>query len=217
MTEIDNINETYEFPAGYKIRWGGMAEMQNEMMADMAFAFIMAILLTYMLLAAILESFWQPMIILITVPLAMIGSVLAMYITNTEVGMSAMLGVIMLIGIVVNNAILILDLTNQLVREGGMSPKDALIKAGSTKFKAILMSTIAIILGMMPMAIGMGESMVEMRQPMGVIAIGGLIASTILTIFVVPAFYYIITSISNGIKRIFTKKEIEPEIEVIAE
>jgi HAE1 family hydrophobic/amphiphilic exporter-1 len=217
MGEINKINDSYEFPAGYQITWGGMAEMQNEMMADMMFAFIMAILLTYMLLAAILESFWQPLIILITVPLAMIGSVLAMYITNLEVGMSAMLGVIMLIGIVVNNAILILDLANQLVREGGLSAKEALIQAGPTKFKAILMSTIAIILGMLPMALGMGESMAEMRQPMGVISIGGLVASTVLTIFVVPAFYYIITSMSNGIKRIFTKKEPDPEPELISE
>ncbi len=217
MTAMDKVNENYNFPEGYSVRWAGMAEMQNEMMADMTFAFMMAILLTYMLLAAILESFWQPLIILITVPLAMIGSITAMYITNTEVGMSAMLGVIMLIGIVVNNAILILDLTNQLVREDGMSAKESLIQAGPIKFKAILMSTIAIILGMFPMALGLGEAMAEMRQPMGVISIGGLVASTLLTLFVVPAFYYIIASIGDGIKRIFTKNPSKSESELISE
>jgi HAE1 family hydrophobic/amphiphilic exporter-1 len=207
MNEMTKINEAYDFPAGYKIAFGGMAQMQGEMMADMMFAFVLAILLTYMLLAAVLESFVQPFIILLTVPLALIGSILAMYITNLEIGMSAMLGVIMLIGIVVNNAILIMDMTNQLIREGGMKPKDALIKAAPTKLKAILMSTIAIILGMLPMALGMGESMSEMRQPMGVIAIGGLVASTTLTLFVVPAFYYLNTSIGTFVKNLFKKPE----------
>lgn len=208
MNQMTEINSAYNFPPGYKIEWGGMAQMQEEMMADMMFAFILAIVLTYMLLAAILESFIQPFIILLTVPLALIGSVLAMYITNLEMGMSAMLGVIMLIGIVVNNAILIMDLTNQYIRDGGMKPKDALLKASPIKLKAILMSTIAIILGMLPMGLGMGESMAEMRQPMGVIAIGGLVASSMLTLFVVPAFYYFNTEIGRLVKGIFKRKEV---------
>jgi len=205
MPQIDEVNNNYEFPAGYGIKWGGMAEMQQDMMTDMSFAFILAILLTYMLLAAILESFWQPLIILLTVPLALIGSVIAMYITDTEIGMSAMLGIIMLIGIVVNNAILILDLANQYIRSDNMSTKEGLVKAATTKLKTILMSSIAIILGMLPMAVGMGESMVEMRKPMGVIAIGGLVASTVLALFVIPAFYYLIKSMGDKIKGLFVK------------
>jgi len=101
------------------------------------------------------------------------------------------MAIIMLIGIVVNNAILMLDYTNQLVREQGIAVKEALIEACPTKLKPIVMSTLAIILGMLPLAIGFGSSGVEMRQPLGVVSIGGLMVSTVLTLFVVPAFYYI--------------------------
>jgi HAE1 family hydrophobic/amphiphilic exporter-1 len=97
----------------------------------------------------------------------------------------------MLIGIVVNNAILMLDYTNQLVRDEGMGIKDALVKACPTKLKPILMSTIAIILGMLPMALGIGDAGKEMRIPLGVVSIGGLIVSTFLTLFVIPSFYYV--------------------------
>jgi HAE1 family hydrophobic/amphiphilic exporter-1 len=101
------------------------------------------------------------------------------------------MAIIMLIGIVVNNAILILDYTNQLRREQGMLPKDALLEACPTKLKPQIMATVAIILGMLPLALGIGAAGKEMRIPMGIVAIGGLIASTILTLFVIPAFYYL--------------------------
>jgi HAE1 family hydrophobic/amphiphilic exporter-1 len=101
------------------------------------------------------------------------------------------MGVIMLIGIVVNNAILMLDYTNQLRRDEGMLPKDALINACPVKLKPVLMSTLALILGMLPMALGIGDAGSEMRTPLGIVSAAGLIASTILTLFVVPAFYYI--------------------------
>src|SRR5690606_29819038 len=97
----------------------------------------------------------------------------------------------MLIGIVVNNAILMLDFTNQLRREEGMSPKDALIAACPVKLKPVLMSTLALILGMLPMAMGIGDAGAEMRTPLGIVIIGGLVASTVLTLFVIRAFYYI--------------------------
>jgi HAE1 family hydrophobic/amphiphilic exporter-1 len=101
------------------------------------------------------------------------------------------MGIIMLVGIVVNNAILILDYTNQLRREAHKSPKDALMQACPTKLKPIIMSTVALILGMLPMAIGIGDAGVEMRQALGIVSIGGLIVSTSLTLFVIPSFYYL--------------------------
>ncbi len=147
------MNDT-KLPEGYQFKWAGTTEMQEEMGKDLAFAGLLAILLTYMLLAAILESFWQPVVILLTLPLAFIGVFILMYYTDTNIGLTALMGMIMLIGIVVNNAILILDYVNQLIREEGYSAKDALLKASPVKLKAILMSTIAIILGMLPMAMG---------------------------------------------------------------
>lgn len=189
--EIEKRMADIEFPAGYRFKWSGTAEMMKEMISDMSFAFLLAILLTYMLLAAILESFIQPVFILLTVPLAIIGVLASLYYTGISFAITSLMAIIMLIGIVVNNAILMLDYTNQLVREQNMSVKDALIEACPQKLKPIIMSTLAIILGMLPLAIGIGSSGVEMRQPLGVVSIGGLLVSTVLTLFVVPAFYYI--------------------------
>ncbi len=189
--EIEKRLEEIQFPAGYKIKWAGMAEMMKEMISDMSFAFILAMLLTYLLLAAILESFIQPIFILLTVPLAIIGVLASLYYTHISFAITSMMAIIMLIGIVVNNAILMLDYTNQLVRERGMDVKSALVEACPTKLKPIIMSSIAIILGMLPLAIGIGSAGVEMRQPLGVVSIGGLLVSTVLSLFVIPAFYYI--------------------------
>ncbi len=190
-SEIEKRIEAMDLPSGYKFSWGGNVKMMNEMITDMLFAFLLAIVLTYMLLAAILESFLQPFFILLTIPLALIGVFASLYHTGISFAITSLMAIIMLIGIVVNNAILMLDYTNQLVRDEGMGIKDALVQACPTKLKPILMSTIAIILGMLPMALGIGDAGKEMRIPLGVVSIGGLIVSTVLTLFVIPAFYYI--------------------------
>jgi HAE1 family hydrophobic/amphiphilic exporter-1 len=187
--EIEKRFEEFNLPSGYSFSWGGNVKMMNDMIQDMIFAFFLAVLLTYMLLSAILESFWQPVIIMITVVLGLIGVILALYITNTAFSITSLMSIIMLIGIVVNNAILILDYTNQLRREQGYLPKDALMEACPIKLKPQLMASIAIVLGMLPLALGIGDAGKEMRMPLGIVAIGGLIVSTILTLFVVPAIY----------------------------
>lgn len=175
-----------ELPAGYKINWAGEAEMIQETSIDMLRTFIIAILLTYMLLAAILENLIQPLIILGTVPLALIGVFLALYFTGKTMNTISMMAIVMLLGIVVNNAILMLDYTNILKRQG-KDTRTALIEACPTKLKPILMATIAIILGMLPMALGIGASGSEIRQPMGIVAIGGLIVSSLLALIVIPS------------------------------
>ncbi len=190
-SEIEKRLQTVSFPPGYSVKWGGDVEMMNEMIKDMVFAFFLAILLTYMLLSAILESFWQPVLIMLTVLLGMIGVILSLYITGISFSVTSLMAIIMLIGIVVNNAILLLDYANQLRREQGYTAKDALLEAGPVKLKPQLMASVAIVLGMLPLALGIGDAGKEMRIPLGVVAIGGLIASTILTLFVIPAFYYI--------------------------
>ena len=198
--EIDKRLAEIELPSGYQFKWGGNVKMMNEMIADMFFAFFLAVLLTYMLLAAILESFWQPVLIMLTVMLALIGVIASLFITGIAFGITSLMAIIMLIGIVVNNAILILDYTNQLRREEGKMPKEALIEACPTKLKPIIMSTTAIILGMLPLALGIGDAGAEMRVPLGVVAIGGLAISTILTLIVIPAFYYITSKEKSLVK-----------------
>jgi HAE1 family hydrophobic/amphiphilic exporter-1 len=154
--------------------------------------FLLAILLTYMLLAAILESFTQPLLIMATVPLGLIGVVLSLLVTGQALNIFSMMATIMLVGIVVNNAILIIDHVN-MRRSEGLNSRDALLEAGELKLKPIIMSTLSIVIGMLPMALGIGESMKEFRQSMGVVSIGGLIVSAFLTLIVIPAFYYLTT------------------------
>ena len=189
--EIEKRMKEIKFEPGYSFMWGGNTKMMNDMVADMLFAFALAIVLTYILLAAVLESFIQPIYILVTLPLALIGVILALYMTNTSLGITALMAIIMLIGIVVNNAILILDHTNQLVHDQGYKIHDALLEASPIKLKPIIMSTLALILGMLPMALGIGDAGKEMRLPLAVVSIGGLVTSALLTLWVIPAFYYL--------------------------
>ncbi|MBN2279450.1 MAG: efflux RND transporter permease subunit [Candidatus Marinimicrobia bacterium] len=198
--EIDARLEELDFEPGYNVNWSGDAEMLEETTRDMARAFIIALVLTYMLLAATLEDLTQPLIILGTVPMALIGVFAGLYITGKTMNTVSMMAIIMLLGIVVNNAILLLDYTNQLVKKG-LSVHDALIEACPTKLKPILMSTIAIIFGMLPMALGIGTSGAEIRQPMGIVSIGGLIVSTLLSLLIIPSLYYA-TSRSKAVQEI---------------
>ena len=191
--EIDKRLKQIQLPPGYKTTWGGNTRMMNDMIADMLFAFALAIVLTYMLLAAMLESFVQPVYILITMPLAMIGVLGSLYYTGISFGVTSLMAIVMLVGVVVNNAILMLDYANQLVRENGMGLKEALIEACPTKLRPVIMSTLALILGMLPMALGIGDAGKEMRTPLGVVSVGGLLVSTILTLFVIPAITYAFT------------------------
>jgi len=192
MAELNKLQAETELPAGYRFNWGGMSEMMEENNREMGKAFMIAILLTYMLLAAILESFTKPVLILLTMPLAIIGVLISMYLTNLNMGMMVMMGIIMLLGIVVNAAILLMDYTQQL-RNEGKSTYEALMEACPTKLKPILMSAVAIIFGMLPMALGIGDAGAEMRIPLGIVSIGGIIVSTFMTLYVIPALYLLTT------------------------
>ena len=190
---ISGINERledYKLPDGYKVIWGGEAEVLASTVKDMIRTFALAVLLTYMLLAAILESFVQPLFIMATVPLALIGVIFSLLLAGFSFNIISMLSIIMLVGIVVNNAILLLDYAN-MKRKQGATPRDALLEAAEMKLKPIVMSTLAVIIGMLPMALGIGASGVEMRQSMGVVSIGGMVVSSFLTMIIIPAFYYL--------------------------
>ena len=183
---IDSTVANMDMEEGVSMRWAGDAEMLQETIMDMLFVFVLAVVLTYMLLAAILEKFGQPVLILSTIPLSLMGVVVAFLLTGKTMNMVSMLAIVMLVGMVVNNAILILDYANQL-RAGGMSVHDAILEAAPTKLKPIIMANLATMLGMLPMALGIGASGAEMRQPMGIVSIGGLFAATFLSLFVIPA------------------------------
>jgi HAE1 family hydrophobic/amphiphilic exporter-1 len=192
MAKANLLAKEIEVPEGYVIKESGQAESMTESIRDLMIVFITAIILVYMLLASILENPVQPLFIITTVPLSIIGVVVSCLLTGTILNIIALIGIVMLVGIVVNNAILILDYYNQIRREEGADVAEALVKACPTKLKAILMSNIAIILGLIPMALGMGAAVSEIRQPMGVIIIGGIVSSTIITLWLIPALEYLL-------------------------
>ncbi|HDP94962.1 MAG TPA: efflux RND transporter permease subunit [Candidatus Aminicenantes bacterium] len=187
--QLDAAIAGLNLPAGYKVRWGMMVEEMDKTVSAIIRAFVIALILTYMLLAGILESLVQPLYILGTIPLSLIGVFYFLALTGSTMNIVSMLAIVMLIGIVVNNAILLLDYTNQLVREKGEKVRDALLTACPARLKAILMSTIAIILGMLPMAAGIGASGRELRQPMGIVSIGGVLVSAVFTLVLIPVLY----------------------------
>lgn len=192
MKVVDEEVEKLNLPFGYKKVLAGSSEEMETANREMGKAFIIALILTYMLLAAILERTGQPLLILLTVPLSLIGVVFAFLITGKNLNFVSMMAIVMLVGLVVNNAILILDYANQLAKKG-LSMREALIEACPTKLKPILMSNIAAILGMLPMALGIGSAGAELRQPMGIVSIGGLATATLLTLFVIPSIENVMT------------------------
>lgn len=182
---VDQAVKELNLPPGYHLKWSGFADLMYETLGNMAFALVLAIVLCFMLLAATVENFSQPIMIMTTVPLCLIGVAIALVITGMTLSVVALFSIVMLVGMVVNSAILILDFTNQLQAEG-MGLQEALLEACPVKLRAIIMSNSAAILGMLPMALAIGASGAEIRQPLGVATIGGLISATVLTLVVIP-------------------------------
>ncbi len=158
-----------------------------ESSSNILFAFLLALLLIYLILAAQFESFIDPLVIMITVPLALAGSLLALWYFNQTLNIFSQIGIIMLVGLVTKNGILIVEFANQL-REQGVSKADAIFQAAESRFRPILMTTLATVLGAMPIALALGAGS-ESRMSMGISVIGGLLFSLMLTLFVIPAMY----------------------------
>jgi len=185
-----------QLPAGYRLAFFGQADMLADGVRDFSTAFVFAVVLTYLLIAAIMESWSKPFLILFTVPLGFVGMFLILHLTQTPFSIVGMLGAVMMIGIVVNNAILIMDELGTLTASG-CAEHEAMILACDHKFRAVMMTSLTSIIGMMPMAFGSGLGS-EIRSSCGIGVVGGLIFSTFLTLFLIPALYFL-----------FTKKKVE--------
>jgi len=185
--EAGSILSRTPLPDGITAMVSGQSEEMEASFKSMQFAMMLAVFLVYLVMASQFESLIHPFVILFTIPLALIGAVLALYVTGTSVNIIAFIGVIMLAGIVVNNAIVLVDLINQL-REQGKERLEAILEAGSARLRPILMTSLTTTLGLLPMAMGFGEGS-EIRTPMAVTVIGGLAVSTLLTLVVIPVVY----------------------------
>ncbi len=175
-------------PEGFSVEFGGEYQEQQETFRNLAFASILALILVYMVMAAQFESLRDPFLILLSVPLAAIGVVLVLLLTETTFNQHAFLGVIVLLGIVVNNAIVLVDYTNLLRKDHGLGLHRAVVTAGMRRMRPILMTTITTVLGLAPMALGFGDGS-ELQAPMARVVIGGLSASTLITLVFIPVMY----------------------------
>jgi HAE1 family hydrophobic/amphiphilic exporter-1 len=182
------LEEKAPLPEGYSYKTGGMQDMVDETMTQLMIAAALAIFLTLMLLIALLESIPMGLVIFLTLPMGLIGVIWALFLTGNSLSMISMMSIIMLIGVVSSNAILMIDYARRLRNEDHISPIEAITKAAGAKLKALLMANIAIVVSMVPMALGMGAGG-AFRAPFAITAIGGVIVSTALTFFVIPVLY----------------------------
>ncbi|HEX9248172.1 MAG TPA: efflux RND transporter permease subunit, partial [Gemmatimonadaceae bacterium] len=191
MKDINARIAKITFPPGVHMTQGGEVDSQNEVFGRIFSALGIAVMLMYLILVMQFGSFLEPLAIMISLPLSLIGVMLALMITGTTINIMSLIGVILLMGIVAKNAILLIDFAKWAREKDGMPRREALIQAGAIRLRPIMMTTLALIAGMLPVALGIGEG-AEFRAPLGRAVIGGVITSTLLTLVVIPTFYEIL-------------------------
>ena len=204
MKDIRAGIDRYPLPEGYTIEYGGENQEMVDAFTSLAKALVMAIILVYMIMASQFESLVYPFIIMFSVPFALTGAVGGLVLTGRSLNVASFLGIIMLTGIVVNNAIIMVDYIN-ILRSRGTERNEAVLKAGPVRLRPILMTTLTTILGLIPMALGIGEG-AELQAPLATAVICGLLFSTVLTLVVIPVMYTIVDDIGIRLRRKFKTK-----------
>jgi len=205
---VDEIKQRIgkmEIPSDYQISFGGEEEERKESFGNLKFALILSVILVYMVMASLFESLIHPFIIMLTLPMGFLGVIFSLYIANQSFNIMSYIGIVMLGGIVVNNAIVLIDCINQ-IRQEGKDVREAILMGGQRRLRPILMTTLTTILALVPLALGIGKG-AELRAPMAITVIGGLTTSTILTLFIIPIVYSINDDIIKFIKRIFSRSK----------
>jgi HAE1 family hydrophobic/amphiphilic exporter-1 len=182
------IRKQVTFPAGYTFQFSGMSQIQRQSFADLGSALILSIVLVYMLLVALFQSWLHPLAIMFSLPVALVGAFGGLWLFGKTLNMVSILGIILLVGVVTKNAILLVDFTNVLRRERGYSRKAALVEAGRLRLRPIFMTTAAIVFALLPLLFGVSAGS-ELRAPLAAAVIGGNISSTMLTLILVPVVY----------------------------
>jgi HAE1 family hydrophobic/amphiphilic exporter-1 len=205
IKDIKKIGQSLNMASGYKLTFSGEAEDMEESFTNMSEALMMAVIFVYLILAAQFESFIEPFSIMFSLPLSIMGMAAMLWLTGDSISIMSLIGLIMLMGLVTKNAILLVDYS-KLLRLGGMERREAVITAGRTRLRPIMMTTLAMIFGMLPLALGLGAG-AEMRAPMGRAVIGGLITSTLLTLLVVPVMYTVFDDLGDWLQKKFNKQQ----------
>lgn len=193
--EIKALVDKDPLPAGMTISYEGNMKQQADAFGSMGMALIASIIFVYLIMVALYNSYIYPFVVLFSIPVAMVGALLALALTMQSLNIFSILGIIMLVGLVAKNAILLVDYTNQL-KEKGMAAKEALLQSGRTRLRPILMTTIAMVIGMLPLALASGAG-AEWKNGMALALIGGLTSSMLLTLVVVPVIYIIVDKIKD--------------------
>jgi HAE1 family hydrophobic/amphiphilic exporter-1 len=187
VKDLQGMLQQIELPPGVSSYLSGQSEEMQDSLRSLTFTLVLAVLLVYLVMASQFESLVQPFVILFTIPLGLIGVVWALFLTSTTISVVAMIGVIMLTGIVVNNAIVLIDAVNR-ARQRGLDKHAAILSAARARLRPIVITTVSTILGLVPMAMGFGDG-AEVRTPMAITVIGGMTVSTLLTLVVIPVVY----------------------------
>jgi hydrophobic/amphiphilic exporter-1 (mainly G- bacteria), HAE1 family len=187
VREVEQMVAERPLGAGIGMHIGGQGEELDESLASLLFAFGLAIFLVYLVMASQFESLLHPFVILFTIPLALVGAILALLVTNSTVSVVVFIGLILLVGLVTKNAIILIDKVN-LLREAGVAKRDALVEGARSRLRPIVMTTLCTLFGFLPLALAFGDG-AEVRSPMAITVIGGLLVSTLLTLIVIPVVY----------------------------
>jgi hydrophobic/amphiphilic exporter-1 (mainly G- bacteria), HAE1 family len=210
VTDIEKKISDIRMPDGYEVSVSGQSREMLVAFSSMSFAILLAVFLVYIVMASQFESLLHPLVIMFTIPFALVGVAVALFVTSKPVSVIVLIGVVMLAGIVVNNAIILVDCINSRIKEG-MPRREAIIEGGKIRLRPIMMTTTTTILGLLPLALGLGEG-AELRMPMGITVIGGLLFSTLLTLILVPVVYDIVEKIKESVwKREYVRPYCPPE------
>jgi CzcA family heavy metal efflux pump len=200
LNEVNQVLSEFKLPEGVFILPSSTAEANQELQTALQIIGGLATFLVFVVMAVQYNSLIDPLVIILTVPLALSGGIFGLYVTNTPVGAIVLIGAVLLVGIVVNNAIIMVEFANQLKTEYNFNFQKAIVKAASQRLRPILMTTITTVLGLFPLALGIGEGS-EFLQPLGVVVFSGLSLATFLTLFIIPCFYVLLHSINRyGLK-----------------
>ena len=200
-SDVEDALKDFSTPRGYTVEMEGENQTIEDAMGQLLLMMALAVVFMYLIMTAQFQSLLSPFIVMFTIPLAFTGGLLALYVTGSELSVIAMIGFVMLAGIIVNNGIVLVDYINQL-RAEGTEKKEAIIQAGKSRLRPIVMTALTTILGLSTMALGMGMG-ADMVQPMAIVTIGGLLYGTLLTLYVVPCIYDILN------RKNYKKDELE--------
>lgn len=203
-TDIQTAMQSKKLPDGVILEYGGSLQQQSDAFGSLGLALIVAIVFVYLIMVALYDSFVYPFIVLFSLPVALIGALLALALALENLSIFSIIGMIMLMGLVAKNAILLVDFTNQLKAQG-MAVRDALIEAGRERLRPILMTTLAMVFGMLPIALAKGAG-AETKNSLAWVIIGGLTSSLLLTLVLVPSIYLTVDNALNKLRKRFGRK-----------